>query len=153
MRADLAAEARRRVTEADLLSGIIELSRYARRGLPEVHQGHIDEAPSVTLDRIMGSVERSDLVGSAAELWARAQALHGYDRPITWEGLLAGASEEARRFALWAQEHGLAVAYQSIPASERLVAHGAARERFLRAQAEAAQAIEDLREAVAGVAI
>lgn len=146
---DRATSLRRRLTEADLLCGTIELVRYARSGAPSVLTP--PEPPVATLERLLASVAASDLTDAAGQLWARVVGLWKRQAEVTWETVRSGASDEARAFASWAQVHGMAVAYQAPVAAERILTHAAAMEALERARQEGAQALEAAHRAMEGV--
>lgn len=146
------AHLKHRLAQADLITGVIELSAFAISGLPEVMASHVSEPPAQTLRRILAGVEASDLEGGARELWARADRMASSGRLITWPKLLMSASAEARNFAEWARIYGMGVAYQTLPAAERVTAWAVARRAIEDARRAQADAVEQAEDAVMGVA-
>lgn len=146
---DRATSLRRRLTEADLLCGTVALVRYARSGLPSSLSP--PEAPGATLERLLASVEPADLTEAAGQLWARLASLWKRQAVVSWDTVTAGASTEAQRFASWAQEHGMAVAYQAPVAAGRILVHAAAMDTLERARQEGAEALEQANRAMQGV--
>lgn len=144
-------DVRRRLAEADLITGIIALDEYSRLGPPGVLSSYLHEPPEATRDRILRDVEPSDLSPGAGPLWARAKAVWVAGKPLTWTTLLAGAPQESKTFAEWAQQHGMGVAYQTVPAARRVIAYATGTQAYTEAREAAVEALEQTSSAFHGV--
>lgn len=139
--------ARLRVTEADLILGVIMLDEYRREGV---------ERAAEELRRIVRSVEPDEFSAGLSALWCGVRKLHAAGEAITLEKVVETASAWWPRDALErtvrsVTDLGMPLGWSARKAAERLLSVSDARQRHARALQEAADALECIRTAVLGV--
>ena len=86
-----------RSVEADLITGLLELDRLRRNGMPDAY---LEDGPDFWPDpadvmrRVLDAISPADLTYPLRVMWKAAQVL--YPQPLTWNALLTAVPDRAR---------------------------------------------------------
>lgn len=146
-------EQKRRLTEADLLTGAENLAQMARDGLPAVLSKH--EPPQQVLGRLCETVRPRDFRGGGSALWRCAVRLWSEGKFLSLDAALGQVASheraEAQSALSFARVHGRDTAYHAEEAAARLIALSGFIEVLRETQEIAARTIQESREAFYGV--